>query len=191
MSKDINSFELSQEKLEVNTETIVAQLTNRQIENPIFYTQNTNAILKLSDKLKELDIRGVATKLGITIHGNVNAHCFNVSYHKNNDKNPSLAFYNNFQNFKCFTCNINGNIIELIKLKNSCNVKEAIIWLTKTYPNVFHNVVNINKSEYFKYDKCHKQLISHYNNTNLTNSIPINYLTKRGIDFQLVTTFKI
>ncbi len=67
------------------------------------------------EKLKELDIRDVADRLGIEVSGRGNSHCFNSDAHANGDQHPSLSFYDGDTKFKCHGCGIGGDTIALVQ----------------------------------------------------------------------------
>ena len=56
-----------------------------------------------------VDIIDVAEHYGISVNHSKKAHC---PWH--DDKTPSLSFKN--QRFKCFGCNVGGDVIDLVKL---------------------------------------------------------------------------
>lgn len=67
------------------------------------------------EKLKELDIRDVADRLGIEVSDRGNSHCFNSDAHANGDQHPSLSFYDGDTKFKCHGCGIGGDTIALVQ----------------------------------------------------------------------------
>ncbi len=93
-----------------------------------------------SDQIKELKNRNkifvVANRLGLfkrSISENYQStycvSCPNVSVHKNNDRSPSLALLPRINKFKCYTCGIEGDVIELVRKVRNCSFQEAILWL--------------------------------------------------------------
>lgn len=66
-------------------------------------------------KLKALDIRDVADRLGIEVSDRGNSHCFNTEAHANGDQHPSLSFYDGDTKFKCHGCGIGGDTIALVQ----------------------------------------------------------------------------
>ena len=67
------------------------------------------------ERLKALDIREVAERLGIDVADRGNSHCFNSDAHARGDKNPSLSFYDGDTKFKCFACGLSGDTIALVQ----------------------------------------------------------------------------
>lgn len=67
------------------------------------------------DRLKALDIREVAERLGIDVADRGNSHCFNSDAHARGDQNPSLSFYDGDTKFKCFACGLSGDTIALVQ----------------------------------------------------------------------------
>ena len=93
---------------------------------------------RLSDdtisKLKGLDIRDVADRLGVELpRGNGNARCFNQEAHANGDRHGSLGFNPRTNTFKCFACGISGDPIALVQAYNKVEFREACEWLATNY----------------------------------------------------------
>lgn len=93
---------------------------------------------RLSDdtisKLKGLDIRDVADRLGVELpRGNGNARCFNQEAHAHGDRHGSLGFNPRTNTFKCFTCGISGDPIALVQAYNKVEFREACEWLATNY----------------------------------------------------------
>ena len=47
------------------------------------------------------------------------------------DTNPSFSVRANQQDFKCFGCNVRGDVIEAVKVIRGCDFKEALRFLEK------------------------------------------------------------
>lgn len=70
-------------------------------------------------KLRELDIKDVAERLGIEVRQRGNSPCFNSLAHANGDRHPSLSFDGKTNKFKCFACGVSGDTIDLVaKVEN-------------------------------------------------------------------------
>lgn len=85
--------------------------------------------MELEELKKRIDIVELARHLGIEVLPNgKQAHCFNRSAHKHGDKTPSLSFTtrNGEGFFKCFSCNIYGDIFNLYALYKGITLGEAI-----------------------------------------------------------------
>ena len=76
-------------------------------------------------KLKDLDIKDVAERLGIEVRQRGNSPCFNAQAHANGDRHPSLAFDPKTNRFKCFACNISGDTIDLVAKVENLDYVEA------------------------------------------------------------------
>lgn len=90
------------------------------------------------NRLKDVDIRDVANRLGLDIkRGRGNLQCFNLqaAEHGGTDRRPSLALYPqaNPRMFKCFTCNIKGNAIQLVEAIRGVGFRDACEWLAQQY----------------------------------------------------------
>lgn len=84
--------------------------------------------------LKGLPIREVAQQLGIEFRGErANARCFNTSYHKNGDKNPSLGLDAKTNLYKCFSCGMAGDTISLVEKKQGWDFKQSCEWLGQQF----------------------------------------------------------
>jgi hypothetical protein len=88
--------------------------------------------------MKYPNIFDVAKELGIKqspgrplADGSKMYHCFNGAEHKNNDRKASMQISNDNDggHFHCHTCGLDGNVIELIKIYNNCDVPAAYQWL--------------------------------------------------------------
>jgi len=84
------------------------------------------------NKLRDLSILNVATRLGITLKGTGQegrrAIC---PYH--NDKNPSLHFSRKKNIFKCFVCGAKGDLFKLVMDHENLTFTEACAWLIKEF----------------------------------------------------------
>lgn len=76
-------------------------------------------------KLRDLDIRDVAERLGLEVKQRGNSPCFNTLAHKNGDRHPSLSFDSKTNKFKCFACGVSGDTIDLVAQVESLNYVEA------------------------------------------------------------------
>ena len=76
-------------------------------------------------KLRDLDIRDVAERLGLEAKQRGNSPCFNTLAHKNGDRHPSLSFDSKTNKFKCFACGVSGDTIDLVAQVESLNYVEA------------------------------------------------------------------
>ena len=86
------------------------------------------------EKLKGLDIRDVADRLGVELpRGNGNARCFNQEAHAHGDRHGSLGFNVKTNTFKCFACGISGDPIALVQAYNKVEFREACEWLANSY----------------------------------------------------------
>ncbi len=76
-------------------------------------------------KLRDLDIKDVAERLGLEVKQRGNSPCFNTLAHANGDRHPSLAFDPKTNKFKCFACNISGDTIDLVAKVENLSYVEA------------------------------------------------------------------
>ena len=80
------------------------------------------------DKLRDLSILDVATRLGFSLKGLGNegrrALC---PYH--DDRHPSLHFSKKKGIFKCFVCGAKGDLLKLVMDSRNCTFPEACDWL--------------------------------------------------------------
>lgn len=102
------------------------------------------------NKLRDLSILNVATRLGITLKGTGQegrrAIC---PYH--NDKNPSLHFSRKKNIFKCFVCGAKGDLFKLVMDHENLTFTEACAWLIKE----FDITVVEDNSHLDQHPKCH------------------------------------
>lgn len=83
--------------------------------------------------IKAVNIKDVWQALGFELRGgNSNAHCFSA-VHVNGDRNPSLGLNTKANRFKCFSCGIQGDNIELVMQARGLDFKEATEWLSDTF----------------------------------------------------------
>lgn len=69
------------------------------------------------EALNNIPITDVLERLGaIKERDRKIIHCFNISSHKNNDNNASLAIYEKSNSCHCFACGISGKPVNLMKL---------------------------------------------------------------------------
>lgn len=76
-------------------------------------------------KLRDLDIKDVAERLGLEVKQRGNSPCFNTLAHANGDRHPSLAFDPKTNKFKCFACGVSGDTIDLVAKVENLNYVEA------------------------------------------------------------------
>jgi DNA primase catalytic core len=79
------------------------------------------------DRLQELNIETVATKLGMDVKRH-KALCF-----MHNDHTPSIAFSKTKNMYKCWVCGVGGGPIKLVQDKEGWNFQEACKWLAKEF----------------------------------------------------------
>ncbi len=78
---------------------------------------------------KLVPILTIAKALGIEVQGR-HARCFNTKQHHNNtDKRPSLSFSAESECYRCFSCGVSGDAIELVRAFKNCNFREAVSWI--------------------------------------------------------------
>jgi len=106
----------------------------------------------------ENNILSVANKLNLSLRHldenskeSVSLHCPNTSKHKNNDKTSSLVLLPRINRFRCYTCGVEGDIFELIKLVRNCNFPEAIKFLN---PNFYQSSEKYSKAKEYLKQKC-------------------------------------
>lgn len=76
-----------------------------------------------------LPIDQVAQDLGLNIQGH-KIPCFNSEAHHNKtDRNPSLVLYGDSGRYKCFSCGIRGDCIDLVRAVRGCDFRDAVSWL--------------------------------------------------------------
>jgi DNA primase len=75
------------------------------------------------DEIRNIPILDIAQRLGIEINKSNKALCF-----KHSEKDGSLSFNIKKNYFYCFGCRIGGGGIELVKLHQNLEFKEAIQW---------------------------------------------------------------
>lgn len=86
------------------------------------------------ERLKAIPIREVARAVGLEVRSETaNARCFNHTAHPNGDRNPSLGLNNKTNLFKCFSCNIHGDAIELVGQTQGLDFKESCEWLATQF----------------------------------------------------------
>lgn len=86
-----------------------------------------------TEPLKAVDIKDVYQALGYELRGgHSNARCFGTA-HKNGDRNPSLGLDIKANRFKCFSCGIQGDTIELVMQARGIDFKQATEWLADTF----------------------------------------------------------
>jgi len=85
-----------------------------------------------TQQLKAINIKDVWQSLGYELRNGSNARCFGPS-HANGDRNPSLGFDSRTNRFKCFSCELSGDTIELVMQAHGTEFKEAVEWLGSTF----------------------------------------------------------
>lgn len=86
-----------------------------------------------TEPLKAVAIKDVYQALGYELRGgHSNARCFGVA-HKNGDRNPSMGLDAKANRFKCFSCGIQGDTIELVMQARAIDFKQATEWLADTF----------------------------------------------------------
>ncbi len=84
--------------------------------------------------LRSIPIKDLADRLGIELgRGKSNARCFNKQSHKHGDRNGSLGFDERRNRFKCFTCGISGDTIELVSQVEGVDFKQSCEIIANLY----------------------------------------------------------
>lgn len=74
-------------------------------------------------------IPALAEALGIETVGR-HARCFNVAaHHKKSDVHPSLALFADSGRYRCFSCGVQGDAIDLVRAIKQCGFPEAVAWI--------------------------------------------------------------
>lgn len=135
---------------------------------------------------KSNDIKQIASYLGIKITNN-KAIC---PFHNDND--PSLSFYTTGtgeQRFKCFGCNAQGDVINLVMLSRGLEFKEALSYL-KGNIEIGNNIIpKVEIKPDIEKDK--RQDILDYFYSLLTPVTNNTYLESRGITQDTIKHFGI
>jgi hypothetical protein len=119
------------------------------------------------NKLRDLSILNVATRLGITLKGTGQEGRLAICpYH--NDKNPSLHFSRKKNIFKCFVCGAKGDLFKLVMDHENLTFTEACAWLIKE----FNITVVEDNSHRNQQPKCHLE------RSRAISSIPHSYVTQ-------------
>lgn len=83
--------------------------------------------------LKAIDIKDVWQTLGYELRGgHSNVRCFGA-VHVKGDRNPSLGLDTKTNHFKCFSCGIQGDTIELVMQSKDYDFKQATEWLADAF----------------------------------------------------------
>lgn len=91
------------------------------------------------DRLQELNIEKVATKLGMDVKRHKTL-CF-----MHNDHTPSITFSKTKNMYKCWVCGVGGGPIKLVQDKEGWTFQEACAWLAKEF-----NITLPERKEYKK-----------------------------------------
>jgi len=57
------------------------------------------------------------------------AHCFNAAGHARGDRNPSLKLFPESGRYKCYSCGIGGDAIDLVRQVRGVSFVDAVAWL--------------------------------------------------------------
>lgn len=147
------------------------------------------------DKLNNIPIAEVANLLDIDISRKKVVKCFKG----HGEKTPSLSFQLDKNFFNCFSCQIGGGPVNLVKEFYNCSFKEACSWLEERFFSSTNNTKNYNfdspqyqskilQENIFKPDsEVYEWLIQ---NTTLSQET-IEYFESRGITEKTLHDFKI
>lgn len=89
--------------------------------------------------LNSIPIIDVAERLGIHTKGRKPIHCF---LHR--EKTPSFSFDLSRNRWRCFGCNENGGVIDLVMRKTNLNFQDACAWLENKFKGGCNSVVITN-----------------------------------------------
>ncbi|PUE65475.1 toprim domain-containing protein [Arcobacter caeni] len=149
---------------------------------------------KDTEKLNNIPIAKVANLLDIDISSKKVVKCFKG----HGEKTPSLSFQLNKNFFNCFSCQISGGPINLVKEFYNCSFIEACSWLENRFFNSTNTISNnfespkyqskILEEDFFEADsEVYEWLIQ---NTTLSQET-IAYFKSRGITEKTLNDFKI
>lgn len=110
------------------------------------------------------------------------------------DNNPSMSVSIDKQIYKCFSCGASGNVFNFVMDYEHVDFKEALSILARRAGITLSNInINNKTSKFDKYYKMYDISLKMYQN-NLNSNFgkeAISYLHKRGINDELIKTFKI
>ncbi len=109
------------------------------------------------------------------------------------DTNPSMSVSKEKQIYKCFSCGASGNVINFVMDYEHLDFKDAISLLAQKAGIEFKNTNVKTTNKYEKYYNMYDISLKMYQN-NLNSSLGKSareYLLKRGIDEEIIKTFKI
>lgn len=109
------------------------------------------------------------------------------------DTNPSMSVSKEKQIYKCFSCGASGNVFNFIMDYEHVDFKEALSILAKRAGIAFDNKNVKTTNKYDKYYNMYDISLKMYQN-NLNSSFGKSakeYLFKRGINEEIIKTFKI
>ena len=86
----------------------------------------------LEEIKSNISIIDIAKNLGIE-HNKSHWRCINGQNHKNNDEHFSMSIKKNY--FKCFSCDIKGDIISFVMITKKIGFVEAVTLLSKYSSN--------------------------------------------------------
>lgn len=109
------------------------------------------------------------------------------------DTNPSMSVSKEKQIYKCFSCGASGNVFNFVMDYEHIDFKDALSLLAKKAGITFDNKTIKNTNKYDKYYNMYDLSLKMYQN-NLNSSFGKSakeYLFKRGINEDIIKTFKI
>ncbi len=110
-----------------------------------------------------------------------------------NDTNPSMSVSKEKQIYKCFSCGASGNVFNFVMDYEHIDFKEAVSLLAKKAGINYDNKTIKSTNKYDKYYNMYELSLKMYQN-NLNSSYGKSakeYLFKRGINEEIIKTFKI
>jgi DNA primase len=78
--------------------------------------------------VKEVPIADVADALGITVVGRT-ATCIAQDRHRRGDRHPSMVLLTDVNRFRCYGCDVKGDVIDFVRAVLNLSFLEAVEWL--------------------------------------------------------------
>jgi len=109
------------------------------------------------------------------------------------DTNPSMSVSSEKQIYKCFSCGASGNVFNFVMDYEKVDFKEALNILSKISGIKLDKTYESKPRKYEKYFKAYDLACKYYQNNLSTENgnFAKDYLYKRGINDELIKTFKI
>ena len=95
--------------------------------------QKVSKLLDITDLKQAVSIRTVLKHYGAVLPDHYSLEWRGIKCPFHNDTHASASFNEKLGKFNCFTCDIGGDVIDLVTQQEHLEIPEAVQWISTTF----------------------------------------------------------